>query len=500
MANLKILVRALLKEPALTKKKVEQLKTKWAKKYKIKLPLSSEILAITTPIQRKKLRAVLTTKPAKTISGVSVIAIMAKPAPCPGACIYCPRGKQAPQSYTGHEPATMRARRNKYDPYKQVRNRLQQLEAVGHSTDKNELIIMGGTFPALSWKYQKWFVKRAFDAFNGKTSRTLEQAQKKNEKAKHRIVGLTIETRPDYLDINKLLKLGTTRVEIGVQTIYDNILAKVNRGHSTEEIIIATQLLKDAGLKVLYHMMPGLPGSSLFKDKRAFRKIFMDAKFKPDMLKIYPTLVIKDTKLYGMWKAGKYKALTDKQLFNLLKDILKICPNYVRIMRMQRDIPANFIESGPTKSNMRQEVDKTLKRSSEIRYREAGHVFIRTGKTPKDISLNINKYKASKGIEYFISVEDKKQNILLGFLRLRLPQKSNIAFVRELHVYGKAIPIGKRGQIQHTGFGRMLMAKAEQLVKKNKRKEVLVTSGIGVREYYKKLGYKLKGAYMAKTL
>jgi len=500
MANFRDLIKNLLKEKKLTKIKVEQIKKKWARKHKVKLPLSSEILNSATPKQKEKLRPVLTTKPAKTISGVSVVAIMAKPAPCPGACIYCPRGKQAPQSYTGHEPATMRARLNKYDPYKQVKNRLEQLKAVGHSIDKNELIIMGGTFPALPWSYQKWFVKRAFDAFNGSTSKTLEQAQKKNEKAKHRVVGLTIETRPDYLDINRLLGLGTTRVEIGVQTVYDKILADVRRGHSVEEIIIATRLLKDAGLKVLYHMMPGLPGSDLKKDQQAFKKIFSDAKFKPDMLKIYPTLVIKGTKLYDMWKKGKYKALNEKQLFKLLVAVEKMCPRYVRIMRMQRDIPANFIEAGPKKSNMRQEIDRCLNFSKEIRYREAGHVFLRTGKTPKKVSLSVEKYKASKGNEYFISVEDKKQNILLGFLRLRLPPNNNIAFVRELHVYGKAIPIGKQGDIQHTGWGKMLMAKAEHLAKQNKKKEVLVTSGIGVREYYKKLGYKLKGPYMAKTL
>ncbi|MBD3263024.1 tRNA uridine(34) 5-carboxymethylaminomethyl modification radical SAM/GNAT enzyme Elp3 [Candidatus Woesearchaeota archaeon] len=500
MAKYKSLVRALLAEKKLTKKKVELIKRKWAKKQGINLPLSSDILKTLTPAQKKKLRKVLVTKPAKTISGVSVIAIMAKPAPCPGNCSYCPKGSEAPQSYTGHEPATMRARRNKYDPYKQVKNRLNQLEAVGHSTDKNELIIMGGTFPALPWKYQKQFVKRAFDAFNRQTSKTLRDAHKKNETAKRRVVGLTIETRPDHLDINKLLKLGTTRVEIGVQTVYDKILEGVMRGHNTEETIIATRMLKDAGLKVLYHMMPNLPGSNSKKDERAFKKIFKNKKFKPDMLKIYPTLVIKGTKLYDVWKAGKYKAMTDKQLFTFLKKVMDICPEYVRIMRIQRDIPANFIEAGPTKSNMRQEVDKTIKKSKEIRFREAGHVFLRTKKTPKKISLNVKKYKASKGTEYFISVEDKKQNILLGFLRLRLPPEQNIAFVRELHVYGKALPIGARGEIQHSGWGKMLMVKAEELTKKNKRNKLLVTSGIGVREYYRKLGYKLKDPYMSKLI
>lgn len=495
------LAKKILAEKDLTRAKIEWIKRAWARESgAAKIPLNSELLPILRKLGASEdILRLFRTKPAKSISGVTVIAIMAKPARCPGACIYCPRGENTPQSYTGYEPAAMRARRNLYDPYKQVRNRLAQLEAVGHPTAKCELIVMGGTFLALPWSYQKWFIQRAFDAFNGMRSRSLAEAHKKNEHASRRVVGLTIETRPDWVDVQKLLKLGTTRVELGVQTVYDEILTRLNRGHSTEETILATQILKDAGFKVLYHIMPGLPGSNTKKDLFVFKKIFSDQRFRPDMLKVYPTLVLEGTKLNEIWKAGEYQPLEDKDFLSLMKKVMAICPKWIRIMRMQRDIPAPLIQAGPKKSNIRQILDRDV-HLKEIRHRELGHVWLRSGKLPQQVELVSESYKASWGREIFLSAEDVKQDILVGFLRLRLAQR---AFVRELHVYGAALPLDAKARGptgQHRGWGRRLLAEAERFAAEKGYRELWVISGVGVRAYYRKLGYALKSGYMVKKL
>jgi elongator complex protein 3 len=488
-----------MKEQNLNRKKIENIKKNWAKKHKRDLlPLNSEVLNACSDKQRAKLRRFLVTKPTRTLSGVSVVAIMAKPCKCPGACIYCPKGAEAPQSYTGYEPAAMRARANKFNPFAQVVNRLEQLSSVGHSVQKNELIIMGGTFPASSWGYQRTFVKKAFDGFNNTKSKSLEAAQKKNETADMRVVGLTIETRPDFVYPTKFLELGCTRVELGIQNIDDKILKKINRKHNVKVTADATKKLKDNAFKILYHVMPGLPGSTFKSDVEMFKKLFEDERFKPDMLKIYPTLVIKGTELYKMWEKGEYKPVDEDYMVRLLKRIFKFCPKWVRIMRIQRDIPSMFIEAGPIKSNLRDVVMSEIPFSDEIRFREAGQVHRRRGELPDRIELLIKKYKASGGDEFFISAEDVDKDILLGFCRLRIVGKK--ALVRELHVYGEALPLGKEGKMQHAGWGKKLLASAELLAKKAKCKDIKVISGVGVREYYKKLGYKLKNFYMQKGL
>jgi len=500
--NLEKVCKEILKEiesKKATRKDIERIKKRIAKKYNLaKIPLNSELLAYN---KNPKLKKLLVTKPTRTSSGVSVIAIMTKPVPCPGKCIYCPKGEEAPQSYTGYEPAAMRARLNNFDPYKQVRNRLKQLNNVGHSTDKNELIIMGGTFPSLSWDYQKNFVKRAFDAFNNKTSKTLKEAQKVNETAQNRVVGLTIETRPDYINYDRFLELGATRIELGVQSIFNDILNKVKRGHKVEKTIETTRILKDVSYKILYQIMPGLPGSSFKRDVKMFKELFNNSNFKPDMLKIYPTLVIKGTKLYALWKKGEYVAIDEEYMKNLLIEIYKLAPKWVRIHRIQRDIPARFIEAGPKKSNLRELINK--KGTKEIRFREAGH----KQKLPKKVEILVEKYRASKGTEYFISAEDTKEDILLGFCRLRIPSQylrpeinEKTALIRELHVYGSVVPIKKRGEIQHTGWGKKLLSKAEEIAKKESKTEMIIISGIGTREYYRKQGYKLRGFYMWKKI
>jgi len=504
---MKDLIKLLLAEKTLTKQKAEDIKRRWASKHGIPMPLSSAVLenakTASTQLEFEKLRKALVTKPTRTLSGVAVIAVAAKPALCPGKCVYCPRGADAPQSYTGYEPAIMRARANKYDPYLQVKNRLAQLQAVGHSTDKCELIIMGGTFPAQDWNYQKLFVKRCFDAFNNKDGKDLVEAHKINETAKNRAVGLTIETRPDWVFPKKFLELGCTRVELGIQSVYDSILRKVQRDHTVKNSVDATRKLKEHGFKILYQIMLGLPGSSLRKDVRMFKKLFSDSRFKPDMLKIYPTLVVKGSKLYDAWKYGEYKAIDEGYVTNVLEKVFKMCPKWVRIHRVQRDIPKEHIESGVVQSNLRQELvnkwDGLGKQSREIRFREAGHVYQRRGKLPESCEILVKKYKSSGGDEYFISAEDKKQNILLGFCRLRIAVCKK-AFVRELHVYGETLPIGaKKGKFQHRGIGKKLLAAAEKLARA-KTDSIWVISGVGVREYYRKLGYVLKERYMWKRL
>jgi len=530
---MKELIKLLLAERKLTKEKAEEIKRKWASSHRVPMPLSSELLKVAKTMQKiasaqldsfdfEKIRKALVTKPTRTLSGVAVVAVAAKPAECPGKCLYCPRGADAPQSYTGHEPAIMRARANKFDPYKQVKNRLEQLQAVGHSTDKCELIIMGGTFPAQEQDYQKLFVKRCFDAFNaapfslerksGKVAqkeskfraagaKNLEAAKKLNETAKNRVVGLTVETRPDWVFPEQFIGLGCTRVELGIQSVYDDVLKQIKRGHTLKNSVDAIRKLKEHGFKILYQVMLGLPGSSLKKDIAMFKTLFSDERFMPDMLKIYPTLVVKGSELYNLWKAGKYEPIDEAYVMKVLDAVYEMCPSWVRIHRVQRDIPREYIEAGPVKSNLRQELlrawDKAGKQSQEISFREAGHVYQRRGKLPESGQISVQNYKSSGGEEYFIAAEDKKQNILLGFCRLRIAVCKK-TFVRELHVYGETLPLGsKKSAVQHSGWGKQLLARAEELAT---GRELYVISGVGVKEYYRKLGYAPRDGYMCKVI
>lgn len=504
---MKTLIKAiiLLKNP--DKKKIEKLKINWAKKHALKkTPKNSDILAAAEDDEKRLLEKFLLKKPTRQASGISAIAIMTPPAPCPGMCIYCPVGENAPQSYVGFEPATRRGKLNYYDPYLQVKNRIEQFLAIGHSPEKCELIIMGGTFPAQPFEFQKRFIKNAFEAFDDlpkDSTNSLEEAQRLNETAKHRVIGLTIETRPDFVFPEKFLELGATRIEIGVQSLNDKILEKIKRGHDVEAVRKTTKILKDFGFKVNYHIMLGLPGSSFEDDLTTFKKMFEDSDFRPDLLKIYPTLVVKGTELYKMWKRGEYKPIDEKYVVDLLKQVYSFLPPYVRIMRIQRDIPANFIEAGPKKSNLREIVEKEIKKakiaSKEIRFREVG----RKKYTDRlDLDIYVYEYSASGGKEFFISVEDVAKDVLVGYLRLRFPSNNNTtAIVRELHVYGKTARIGEtfsKEKYQHQGWGQRLLKKAEEIARKNKKKEIWVISGVGVREYYRKFGYKLDNLYMKK--
>lgn len=524
MELIRELVKTLAKGKNLDKNRAERIKTEWAKKYNRTIPLSSEILAAANPLERKKILRALVTKPTRTMSGVSVIAVMTKPAPCPGKCIYCPVSKIAPKSYTGFEPSAMRARRNEFDSYRIVQNRLKQLHNVGHTTDKNEIIIQGGTFTALPWKYQYDFVKGIFDALNQygccirenpckkHQAKTLKDSQKINETADNRVVSLIIETRPDFCSekhIRQMLELGATRVELGLQSVYDSILKKIKRGHDVLTAKKAIKELKNAGFKVDFHVMLGLPSSTKKKDIEMFRILFSDDGLKPDGLKIYPCAVIKGSKLYELWRKGKYKPINDKYIIDILKEVkTKYIPPYVRIKRIMRDIPSNLVEAGYKHINLRQMIFDELKKEDKkckcIRCREIGQKYKNEGKLPKDVQLYTLKYMASGGVEYFISFEDKKQGILLGFARLRIV--NNKAFLRELHIYGLSAPLteikGLKSDvfIQHKGLGKKLLAEAEKITRKSGIKELLVLSGVGAKEYYRKLGYKDKDFYVAKVI
>lgn len=439
----------------------------------------------------KKLR-----KPTKTISGVAPVAVMLPPRKCKhGNCIYCP-SLNVPQSYTPKSPAVMRAMKLNYDAFEQVKNRVKAFEAMNHPVDKIELIIMGGTFLEYPKKFQENFIKACYDALNERKSKTLDLAKKKNEKAKKRCVALCIETRPDVCsvkDVQLMRSYGCTRVELGVQILDDKIYSKVKRGHKIQDVVDATKRLKDFGFKVGYHVMPGLPGSSLKKDLELFKKIFSDERFRPDQLKIYPCQVLPGSELEKWYWRKKFVPYSKKDLEFLLVKMLKFVPRYCRVMRVMREIPPDYIIAGIINIDLRKHLEKNLRdkkiKLKEIRYREIGFA-LQQGEINKDLKLKIIKYKASEGDEYFLEIVNK-DDVLFGLLRLRIYDGN--AIIRELHVYGKALKFGEKGKLgQHSGFGKWLMEEAEKIVKKNKIKEIRVISGVGVREYYKKLGYVLE--------
>ena len=486
----------------------QNIKMKMCHKHRLTtVPSNSVILAEATPEEREVVEPYLVKKPVRTISGVAVVAVMTSPHPCPhGKCTYCPGGVEndSPQSYTGKEPAARRASRNEFDPWMQVTDRIRQLEEIGHRTDKIDLIIMGGTFTCREPDYQEWFVRRCFDAMNGRDAPDIETAQQWNTVAEHRCVGLTVETRPDAFNdeqIERSMLLGATRVELGVQILDDDILTAVNRGHGVKEIIECTERCRNRGLKVCYHIMPGLPGSSPEKDMESFDTMFGDSRFRPDMLKFYTTLVIGGTQLYEMWERGEYEPYDVDTAVELLTEMKAKVPEYVRIQRIQRDIPAPQIAAGILKSNIRQLVQdnltKTQRRCRCVRCREVGHSHVALD-DPDNISLRIVDYEASGGTEHFISLV--YDDSLIGYARLRI-DGSGTATIRELKVFGKIASIGEQGKDwQHRGFGRRLVEEAEKLALASGATRIRVTSGVGVREYYASLGFVLERPYMAKDL
>lgn len=511
MSSLRNIVDAILSGEIASDADLESRKKDFASiAHLASLPSNADILGAARPEERERLK-MLVRKPTRTLSGVSVVAAMTSPARCPhGTCVPCPGGINcpSPQSYTGREPAALRAGQHGYDPYGQVRARLGQLDEIGHPLDKAELIIMGGTITSRPLGYQHWFIKRCLEAMNdypslpekGPEWRSFQEVALANESALVRNIGTTFETRPDWCrpeQIQRMLSLGGTKVELGVQSIRDEILLRMKRGHTVEDTVKANRALRDVGLKVGFHMMPGLPGTTPEEDLEVFRDLFSDSRFRPDYLKIYPTLVVEGTELYELYRRGEYHPLGDDEAAELVSRIKGLLPPYVRLQRVQRDIPAQLIVAGVKKSNLRQLAGMRLKRRGGrcrcIRCREAGLRGVVDGR----FELKHETYEACGGEEHFFSFEDEEET-MLGFLRLRL---GGAARVRELHVYGPLVPLGTRKEgWQHRGYGTRLVKAAEELAREKGYEILEITSGIGARGYYRRLGYDLKGPYMSKAL
>jgi elongator complex protein 3 len=479
--------------------------------------------------ENKSLERLLRKRQVRTMSGVAPVAVLTKPYPCPGKCAYCPDEKDIPKSYLSNEPAVMRAIRSEYNPYAQVQLRLKAMEANGHLPTKIELIVIGGSWSVLPAEYKYWYIKECFRGANDYLFETASEnsqkaikdkeeelqketivglrekltlEQKRNEKNEYRLVGLTLETRPDFIteqEVWQMRELGCTRVELGVQIIDDEILKINKRGHGIKEVAQATSLLREYGFKVTYHLMPGLPGSDFNKDFKKFKQLFEDERFQPDQIKFYPTVVTKGSLLYQWWKQGEYKPYSDKELKDLIIACKKVVPPYVRIIRLIRDIPEESIIAGNKITNLRQIIKNEGVKCRCIRCREAGDRQYELS----DIKLTILKYQATGGEEHFISYTSQDEKILFGFCRLRLPEKvpsekkvlQGAALIRELHVYGELVSVGEKGgKAQHTGLGKKMMKKAEEMAGASGYKKIAVISGVGVREYYGKgIGYWLIG-------
>jgi elongator complex protein 3 len=447
---------------------------------------------------------------------------MTSPFPCPhGKCLPCPGGPdhpyRSPQSYTGEEPAALRAREHVYDPYAQVRARLGQFEILGHHVDKVELIVMGGTMTARPPEYQEWFVGNCIRAMNeyrtGLSDNTVpvEEIFATNERSAVRCVGITFETRPDWCrrgEIQTMLRLGVTKVELGVQHIDDGILVLNRRGCMVADAVAANRFLRDAGLKVGFHIMPNLPGSDPEKDRRMFAEIFTNPDFLPDFLKIYPTLVTPGSGIEDLWKRGEYRPYDEEEMIDLIAYGKSLIPEFTRLQRIQRDIPAKLIVAGSRHSNFRQLAQERLrvqgKRCRCIRCREIG----RLPSTAPEPGIHTLKYACCGGTEYFISAVS--DDSLIGFSRLRFPSEmfrpelEDAALMRELHVYGSVVPLGKGpkedAEWQHRRFGNRLLAEAEEIARQGGYRRLAIISGIGVRDYYRKLGYERAGPYMVRDL
>ncbi|XP_006003133.1 elongator complex protein 3 [Latimeria chalumnae] len=509
---------------------LNKLKTKTSAKYGLSAqPRLVDIIAAVPPRYRKVLVPKLKAKPIRTASGIAVVAVMCKPHRCPhinftgNICVYCPGGpdsdfEYSTQSYTGYEPTSMRAIRARYDPYLQTRHRVEQLKQLGHSVDKVEFIVMGGTFMALAEDYRDFFIRSLHDALSGHTSNNVAEAVRYSERSNTKCVGITIETRPDYClkrHLSDMLSYGCTRLEIGVQSVYEDVARDTNRGHTVKAVCESFHLAKDAGFKVVAHMMPDLPNMGLERDIEQFIEFFENPAFRPDGMKLYPTLVIRGTGLYELWKTGRYKSYSPSMLVELVARILALVPPWTRVYRVQRDIPMPLVSSGVEHGNLRELALARMKdlgtECRDVRTREVGIQEIHHKVRPYQVELIRRDYVASGGWETFLSYEDPEQDILIGLLRLRKcseesfrPElKGGVSIVRELHVYGSVVPISSRdpSKFQHQGFGMLLMEEAERIAREEHGSwKIAVISGVGTRNYYRKIGYELEGPYMVKRL
>ncbi|EDQ86036.1 uncharacterized protein MONBRDRAFT_38587 [Monosiga brevicollis MX1] len=490
------------------------LKQRVASKYKLhSQPRLVDIIAA-VPAQYKK---------------IAVVAVMCKPHRCPhiamtgNICVYCPGGpdsdfEYSTQSYTGYEPTSMRAIRARYNPYLQTRHRVEQLKSLGHSVDKVEFIVMGGTFMALDAEYRDYFIRNLHDALSGHTSNNVKEAVEYSERSRTKCIGITIETRPDYClrpHLNSMLEYGCTRLEIGVQSVFEDVARDTNRGHTVKAVSESFHGAKDTGFKVVAHMMPDLPNMGLERDVAQFVEFFENPAFRADGLKLYPTLVIRGTGLYELWKTGRYKSYPPSVLVDLVAQILALVPPWTRVYRVQRDIPMPLVSSGVEHGNLREHALARMQelgtKCRDVRTREVGIQEIHHRVRPFEVELIRRDYYANGGWETFLAYEDPEQDILIGLLRLRKcsdqtyrPElKDGCSIVRELHVYGSVVPVQSRdpGKFQHQGFGTLLMEEAARIAKsEHGSRKLAVISGVGTRDYYRKLGYELEGPYMVKSL
>jgi elongator complex protein 3 len=461
-------------------------------------------------------------KPMRTLSGVTTVTVLTKPYPCPGKCIFCPTDVRMPKSYLPDEPGAMRAVEHEFDPYDQVMSRITQLKALGHPTEKIELLILGGTWSSYKRDYQEWFVKRCFDAMNGfspfpKEERTigedeLREAQTYNETTHHRNVGLVIETRPDEInsdEIKWLRHLGVTKVQMGAQSLDDRVLELNKRGHDVECTRRAVALLRAASFKVVLHWMPNLHGATPESDREDFARLWED--FCPDEIKIYPNQLLANAELYEYWQRGEFKPYTTQELIELIADIKPIIPRYCRVNRVIRDIPSTNVVEGNRRTSLRQDVQIEMKKRGTrcqcVRCREVRGKSVKTGA----LNLDDHVYQAGQAEEHFISFvtsEDK----LAGFIRLSLPGKdspqtgmsdlNSAALIREVHVYGQSLAVGaeKDGAAQHVGLGTRLLEEAERVAKENGFERMAVISAVGTRKYYLGRGFERGEHYLVKTI
>ncbi|MGP8074749.1 MAG: tRNA uridine(34) 5-carboxymethylaminomethyl modification radical SAM/GNAT enzyme Elp3 [Thermoplasmata archaeon] len=482
----------------------------------VRVPSNVEWLRGQSPSDRERYEGGIARKPTRTLSGVAVVAVMTAPARCPhGRCTYCPGGLEngSPQSYTGEEPSALRGAQFHFDAEAIARHRIAALEEIGHPTSKVEVIVMGGTFPARARGYQEEVFRGIYDGLNGARSTSLPEAQVRNEQGSHRVVGLTVETRPDWCDgrvLPFLLDAGVTRVEIGVECLHEDVLTAVGRAHDVGDVTRATREARDRGLKIGYHLMLGLPGMDPNRDLSDFRRLWSDPDFRPDFLKIYPTLVLPGTALFEDWRVGRYRPYETAIAADLLASMKRELPPWVRIHRIQRDIPARLIAAGVRSGNLRQIALARLEREGGrcrcLRCREAGR---RSSPPLEGFRLTRTEYSAAGGTELFIAFEEPESDCVAGYLRLRFPSESTVGgltapVIRELKVLGRELPVGgqatRSSDYQHRGFGGKLLAAAEDAARDRGFGRVFVTSAVGTREYYRARGFESVGPHMAKQL
>jgi elongator complex protein 3 len=465
-------------------------------------------------------------KPMRTLSGVTTVTVLTKPYPCPGKCIFCPTDVRMPKSYLPDEPGAMRGLEHEFDPYAQVHSRIEQLRSVGHPTDKIELLILGGTWSSYRRDYQEWFIKRCFDAMNDPSSTPLpagEDVQRTgegelaavhsfNENTHHRNVGLVIETRPDEItpdEIRWLRYLGVTKVQMGAQSLDDQILEINKRGHDVETTRRATALLRAAGFKIVLHWMPNLLGATPESDREDFARLWND--FCPDEIKIYPNQLLANAELYEYWQRGEFHPYTTQELIDLIADVKPTIPRYCRVNRVIRDIPSTNVVEGNRRTSLRQDIQDEMKRRGTVcqcvRCREVRGKSVHADLLKMDDMV----YQAGAAEEHFVSYvtpDDK----LAGFIRLSLPGKDSpqtgiadldgAALIREVHVYGQSLAVGaeKKGAAQHVGLGTRLLEEAESIARAKGFKRMAVIAAVGTRGYYLERGFERGELYLVKTL